>query len=81
MCNRIASVLFVAVVFGLFAVACGARKAAPADGQTDCEKQCDLAVMQCLETRVCLEAGGQKVPCMEECQAELGACQQACGGR
>ena len=79
MWKRTARVLLASTAIALFACACG-PKAAPKAGRTDCENQCDLEVMRCLETRVCLEAGGQKVPCMDECQAELGACEQACDG-
>jgi hypothetical protein len=80
MSNDIVRTLVV-LALGLLSFACGPRAAPNSGGRTDCEEQCDLEVMRCLETRVCLEAGGQKVPCMEECQAELGACEQACGGR
>ncbi len=78
--SEIVRAVIAAVALALSAVACGPKPAANT-GRTDCENQCDLEVMRCLETRVCLDATGQKVPCMEECQVELGSCEQACGGR
>jgi hypothetical protein len=69
-----------ALALALPAAACGPKPAA-GTGRTDCQKQCDLEVMTCLETRVCLDLGGQKIPCMEECQAGLAECEQACDGR
>jgi hypothetical protein len=73
-------VAIVALALGLLAPGCG-PKPAVSTGRTDCETRCDLQVMGCLEDRVCLDPTGQKIPCMEECQTDLAACEQACGGR
>ena len=81
MWKQIVPALIVALALGLPAAACGPKAAASSTGRSDCEKQCDLEVMRCFEDRVCLDLDGQKVPCMEECQVDLAACQQACGGR
>jgi hypothetical protein len=79
--NKIIRALLTVLALGLACAACGAGAQTGGGGRTDCEKQCDLGLMTCLEERVCLDLGGQKIPCMEECESELATCEQACGGR
>jgi len=76
--STIVRTMVLAATLSLPHVACGPA-AAPRTGPTDCEKECDLELMRCLETRICISLGGQRDPCLEECQAELADCTRACG--
>ena len=64
---------------GLFLGGCG-PSLAQQQIREDCMSNCNLDVMSCLESSVCLDLDGQQIPCEGECDAKMSACESNCPG-
>ena len=79
--SEIARAVVLALALSLSLSACGLGAKNTKAGRADCEKQCDIEMMNCLETRTCTDLGGHREPCLAECQTELFRCEQTCGDK
>jgi hypothetical protein len=64
--------------FAVSLVASGCATAKSQKNTSKCLDQCELNLMNCLESLGCTDEGGQHIPCEEECQMECSECTQAC---
>lgn len=45
-----------------------------------CMSNCNLEMMSCLESSVCLDLEGQQIPCESDCDAKKSECESNCPG-
>ena len=45
-----------------------------------CMSNCSLELMSCLESSVCLDPEGQKIPCESDCDTKKSECESNCAG-
>ena len=45
-----------------------------------CMSNCSLELMSCLESSVCLDPEGQKIPCESDCDTRKSECESNCPG-
>ena len=45
-----------------------------------CMSNCSLELMSCLESSVCLDPEGQKIPCESDCDTKKSECESNCPG-
>ena len=74
--NSVRMVLVAGLVAWLLA-GCGASQEQKTE-TSECLKGCGLEAMSCLESETCMSAGGELIPCEEECNRRLEECEAGC---